>query len=176
MLWFTLAAAASSAMPLPPIVADFESFCGTQERSTQAVLAQADQAGWKSSATGAPKDFDPATQRLKNSDQGLLKLAVTTTQSAGEQRQTCGLTSTSAVPGIVAAAQAALGFKPALDMGTSATFYAVWNGGVWQSGAALKPSEFATAKAAGNFYSIVASTTDTGATIYALHVMSAKAP
>jgi hypothetical protein len=163
-------------MPVPPIVADFERFCGAQGQSAQAILAQADQAGWKTSAPGAPKDFDPATQRLKDSDQGLIKLAVTSTQSAGEQRQVCGLNSTSAVPGIVAAAQAALGFRPALDMETTATFYAVRNGDAWQSGAGLTPPEFATAKAAGNFYSIVASTTETGATIYALHVMPAKAP
>jgi len=176
MLWLTVAAAASTAMPLPPIVADFESFCEAQGQSTQAILAQADQAGWKSTATGAPKDIDPATQRLKNSDQGLLKLTVSTTQSAGERRQGCGLTSTSAVPSIVAAAQAALGFKPVLDMGTAATFFAVRNGSAWQSGAGLKPSEFAAAKAAGNFFSIVASTTDTGATIFALHVMPTEVP
>jgi hypothetical protein len=80
------------------------------------------------------------------------------------------------VPGIVAAAQAALGFKPALDLGTSATFYAVRTGDAWQSGAGLNSSEFATAKAAGRFYSIVASTTESGAAIYALHVMPANAP
>jgi hypothetical protein len=176
MLWLTLAAVASSATPAPLIVTDFETFCGPQGQSTQAILAQADQAGWKTSAAGAPKDFDPATQRLKNSDQGVLKLAVATTQSAGEQRQACSLTSTSAVPGIVAAAQAVLGFKPSLDMRKSATFYAVRSGDAWQSGAGLSSSELATAKAAGRFYSIVASTTDSGAAIYALHVMPADEP
>ncbi|MCI4590165.1 hypothetical protein MOK15_08660 [Sphingobium sp. BYY-5] len=163
-------------MPVPPIVVDFEKFCEAQDQSTQAILVQADQAGWKTSAVGAPKDFDPATQRLKDSDQGLLRLAITSTRSAGEQRQTCGLTSTSGVPGIVAAMQTALGFKPALNMGTAATFYAVRTGNAWQSGAGLNPSEFATAKAKGQFYSIVASTMETGAAIYALHVMPAKAP
>ena len=158
------------------MVAEFEKLCGPQGQSTQAILAQADQAGWKTSADGAPKDFDPVTQRLKDSDQGLLKLSVATTQSAGEQRQACGLTSTSAIPGIAAAMQAALGFKPALDMGTTATFFAVSTGKAWKSGAGFTSPEFAAAKAAGRYYSIVAGSTESYATIFALHVLPANTP
>jgi hypothetical protein len=176
MLWHTLAAVASSATPVPSIVADFEKFCGPQGKSTQAILAQADRAGWKTNAAGAPRNFDPATERFKDSDQGLLKLAVATTQSAGEQRQVCGVSSASAVPGIAAATQTALGFKPALDMGTSATFFAVSTGNSWQSGAELTSSEFAAAKAAGRYYSIVASTTESSSMIYALHVLPSNSP
>jgi hypothetical protein len=176
MLWLALATVASSALPVPSIVADFMRFCGPQGQSTPAVLAQADRAGWETSALGALRDFDPATQRLKKIDQGWLKLAVATLRSAGEQRQACGLTSTSAVPGIVAAAQAALGIKPSLDTRMSATFYAVRKGNIWQAGAGLSLSKIAIAKAAGRFYSIVASTTGSGATIYALHVMPATTP
>jgi hypothetical protein len=176
MLWLSPAAVASSATPVPLIVADFEKYCGPQRQSPQAILAQADQDGWKTSAAGAPKDFDPATQRLKASDQGLLKLAVATMRSGGEQRQACGLTSTSAVPGIVVATQEVLGFKPAVDMGTTATFFAVSIGNAWQSGVGLSSSEFAAAKATGRYYSIVASTTETYATIYALHVLPADTP
>lgn len=72
--------------------------------------------------------------------------------------------------------QAALGFKPALDIGTTATFFAVSTGNSWRSGAGFSSAEFAAAKAAGRYYSIVASTTESYATIYALHVLPANTP
>lgn len=47
-----------------------------------------------------------------------------------------------------------LGFQPSFAMGRSATYFAVRNGETWQPGMVSK-SEFAKAKAEGQFYSIM---------------------
>ncbi|WP_420137685.1 hypothetical protein [Sphingomonas sp.] len=174
MLWLTLVATISGAAPLPPIVADFQSVCGAQNQSRDGILAEAKREGW-TARPSAPAD-DGQTQRLIHAGADRLGLAVTTTHSAGEVRQACGLTSATAVPGIAAAAQSALGFKPAVDLGSAATFFAVRTGNRWRSATELTSAERAAAKTAGRLYTIVASSTGTSASIYTLHVTASTRP
>lgn len=176
MLWFTLAATIAGATPLPPIVADFQSICGNNDQAPQAILAEAKREGWTARAPGSAGAADPHTQRLMHATPDGLELILTTNHSAGETRQTCGLKSTSAAPGIVQAAQEALGFKPALDMGSAATFFAIRTGAVWRSAYRLPPAEIGAAKAAGRFYTIMAHSDVDGASLYAVHVTATTAP
>lgn len=175
MLWIVLGAATIAATPTQPLASAFERFCSPQDIPTQAILARADRDGWQSKGPGQPKPFDRATERFKPSDRGILELTVSDTQSAGEQRETCGVSVAAAAPGIVAATQRLLGFAPALNLGTAATFYALRRGDRWQSGAALNHADFLAAKSEGRFYTIVAATTGASSSIYALRVMPSAA-
>ena len=176
MLWLTLAAEMSASIPGSSIVSEFQKFCVPPGASVQTVLAHADQDGWRKGGAGTPADFDPATQRLKDTDHGLLKLAVTTTLSRDSQELACGLSNSLSVPNLVPTMQAYLGFAPFLNMGTATTFYAVRSGTAWQSGAALSRPDFLKAQTEGRFYSIVVGSTETSSTIVELRVIPSKAP
>jgi hypothetical protein len=177
MLLLTLAAAVSATIPDSSIVAEFQKYCEPPIATVQTVLAQADRDGWRKGGAGAPTDFDPATQRLKDTDKGLLKLGFTTVHNRdNSQWQVCGLSISSAIPNIVPATEALLGFAPFLNMGSTANFFAVRSGATWRSGTALSHAEFLVTQAQGRFYSIVASSTETYATIYALREIPSKAP
>lgn len=155
----------------PTIVTEFVKLCASASDSARVVLARADADGWRTEDPGAPKDFNPATGRLKRAASGLLQLRVEDTHSAGETREACGVSTASETPDIVAGAQTLLGIPPALNLGSAATFFAVRTGRGWISGAGLSQPEFLALKAQGRFFSIVASTADTDSRIFALHVM-----
>lgn len=165
-------AAMALASASPPIVADFAKLCEAPASSAQAILAQADRDGWRKSETGGSGRGASAAERFKDSDQGELKLVAEDTESAGERREVCGISTAAKVPDLVAATTAQLGFAPALNLGTAATFFAVRSGESLQSGAGLSQPAFLAAKAQGRFYSIMASTDDMGVRLFALHVMA----
>jgi hypothetical protein len=175
MLWLTLAATMSGATPLPPIVADFQSICGYRDQAPQAILAEAKRQGWTSRAPAAG-DADTHTQRLVHAKRDGLELSFVTSHSAGDTQQSCGLKLSSPLPGILAAAQDALGFKPRIVMESTASFLAIRTGNVWRSADGMLPAGFEAAKAEGRFYLIIAHTTAKDASIFAMHPTATTAP
>jgi hypothetical protein len=112
------------------------------------VLAKAEQQGWRSSGTDAPKMFDPVSQRMAPVGRGPLILQVTSDVSDDERRDACEIAINTPTTGLAAAVQKWLGFQPTFAMGRSATYFAVRDDDAWQPGA-LSKSQFAQAKAAG---------------------------
>lgn len=175
MLWFTLAATIAGATPLPPIVADFKSICGNPDQAPQAILAEAKREGWTARAPAAG-DANTDTQRLVHAKRDGLQLILAASHSAGDTQQSCGLMSSSPMPGIVTAAQNALGFKPRHVIGSTANFLAIRTGNVWRSADGMLPAEFEAAKAGGRFYLIIAHSTAKEASIFAMHPKATTAP
>lgn len=150
------AAVQAAETPAQQAVAAFRGLCGTGELAPGAVLARADALGWRRGGADAPKDFDPAADRLSPKGTLPLELYVTSETSAGERRDVCGLGVTSPIPGLDAAVEAWLGFKPSFAMPPAATFLAVRTGEAWASGATVDRAAFAKLKAEGRYYSIMA--------------------
>ncbi|WP_152616605.1 hypothetical protein [Sphingomonas sp. ERG5] len=139
--------------------------------ASQAVLSRADQAGWQSSGPGKPKDFDPSADRFKPVGTAILKLSARETGGHGELFVTCGISAATAQPDLVSDVQAMLGFAPALSFGTSANFFALRENDRWLDGSKLTGKDFAAAKAAGKFYSLLTLSHDGGAAVLSFQVL-----
>jgi hypothetical protein len=133
----------------------FQQLCATGPLSPGAIFAKADAAGWRRSGPEAAANFDPATQRLSPVGEPLLLLTASTETSLGERRDACSIAVAVRTTGLAEAVQNWLGFAPSFSMASSATYFALRSGEVWNSGAALSRDEFLKAKADGRFYSVV---------------------
>ena len=165
-----LAAAAVVPGTAGAMTAAYDTLCVQGDDSPQVVLALAERNGWRSGGPGAPKEFDPAFDRFIQAGDATLMLDVRAMTSHGERRETCGISTASPQPALVADVQALLGFAPSFHLASSATFFAVRQNGMWKDGAKLTRAEFAAAKAAGKFYSVVVGGTATHATVFSLRV------
>lgn len=110
-----------------------------------------------------------------NSIRGRLTLKTSEQQSAGETREVCSISADSALKNTVPAAETLLDFKPAVDLDTSATFFAVRDRTGWQAGSGLNRTAFEQAKREGRFYSVIASVGDSKSMMTALHVLGVAA-
>lgn len=165
---FLMAMAAAVSGTGGAMAAAYDILCTGQDGSPGAVLALADRAGWRSAGPGMPDGFDPAFDRFILAGDATLKLDVRETIVRDERLASCGISTPAPQPGLVADVQAMLGFAPALNLATSATFFALREGGRWKNASALSPAELAAAKAAGKFYSIIAAGTEKSATLVSL--------
>jgi hypothetical protein len=172
---FLMAMAAAAAVPGTggAMAAAYDTLCTGQDSSPTAVLALADRAGWRSAGPGMPDRFDPAFDRFTIAGDATLELDVRETIVRDERLASCGISTPIAVPGLVADVQAMLGFAPALNLATSATFFALREDGQWRDAKAVSRAEFAAAKAAGKFYSIVAAGTEKTAALVSLRIRPA---
>ncbi|MFA6113106.1 MAG: hypothetical protein WC729_03920 [Sphingomonas sp.] len=167
-----MAMAAAVAVPdsARAMTAAYESLCMAGDQSPQAVLALADRSGWRRSGADAPKNFDPAFDRLIRAGDATLMLDVRDSVSLGERRTICGISTASPQPALIADVQAMLGVAPTYHVAASATFFAVRENGTWKDGSKLTRAEFTVAKAAGTFYSVVVGGTDHDTTLFSLRV------
>lgn len=133
--------------------------------ASQAVLSRADHEGWQSSGPGKPKDFDAAADRFKTVGAATLKLSARETSGAGERFVTCGISAATAQPDLASDVQTLLGFAPAFNFGTSANFFALRENNRWLDGSKLTGKDFAAAKAAGKFYSLLTLSHDGGSSV-----------
>jgi len=171
-MFFLMAMAAVPATPdtARAMTTAYESLCATGDTSPQSVLARADSAGWRRGGADTPKDFDPAFDRYIRSGDETLLLDVRDSVSLGERRTMCGISTASPQPALIADVQAMLGIAPTYHVATSATFFALRENGAWKQGATLTRAEFAAAKAAGKFYSLVVGGTEHSTTIFSMRV------
>lgn len=137
------------------IVAAFRAVCAAGETSQQAELDRADALGWRSFGQDAPKGFDRRTQRLSPSGGPSLILTTATDASAGEIRDSCGISSLTPVEGLVGATQRWLGFGPNFAMALSATFFGLRDGDQWRPSPKLDPDALAAVKHGGRLYSFM---------------------
>ena len=172
-----MAMAAAAAVPDSPqaMTTAYQSLCVTGDASPQSVLARADRSGWRRGGADAPKDFDPAFDRFIQAGDGTLMLDVRESVSLGERRTVCGISTGSPQPALIADVQAMLGVAPSYRAATSATFFAVRENGTWKDGSKLSRAEFAVAKAAGTFYSVVVGGTEHNATVFSMRVRPDRA-
>ena len=175
MFLMAMAMAAAAAVPGTggAMAAAYDALCTGRDDSPVAVLALADRAGWRSAGPGMPEAFDPAFDRFTIAGDATLKLDVRETIVRDERLASCGISTQVPEPGLVADVQAMLGFAPALNLATSATFFALREDGRWRDAKAVSRAEFAAAKAAGKFYSIVAAGTEKTATLVSLRIRPA---
>jgi hypothetical protein len=174
---FLMAMVAAAGIPVPAtdqaMTAAYVDLCTRDGGVPQGVLALADREGWRSGGPGAPKGFDPAHDRFILAGDATLELDVRENMVRDERFDTCGITTAGPQAALAADVQAMLGFAPALHIGTSATFYATRENGVWKDASKLTRAEFAAAKAAGKFYSVVAGSTGTSSTVFSLRIRPA---
>ena len=95
-------AVAADVPPPPGVLQSFQRLCA-DAASGPSAFARADADGWLASGPGAPKDFDPSTDRFRSTRQGVLRLRINTNQSAGEHRDACGVSVFAPTPGLVKA-------------------------------------------------------------------------
>jgi hypothetical protein len=139
--------------------------------ASQAVLSRADRDGWQSSGPDKPKDFDTAADRFKTVGTATLKLSARETSGPGERFVTCGISVATAQPDLAADVQTMLGFAPALHFGTSANFFALRENDRWLDGSQLTGKDFAAAKAAGKFYSLLTLSHEGGSSVLSLQAL-----
>ncbi|MGH6617382.1 hypothetical protein [Sphingomonas sp.] len=139
--------------------------------ASQAVLARADQDGWQRSGPGKPKDFDVTADRFKVVGTATLTLNARDTNVPGVRFVTCGISVATAQPDLASDLQAMLGFGPALHFGTSANFFALRENGRWRDGSTLSGKDFAAAKAAGKFYSLLTLSHEGGAVVLSFEAL-----
>lgn len=173
MFLMTMAAAAAVPETGLAMTAAYDALCMKGDGSPQAVLAQADRNGWHRGGSGAPTDFDPAFDRFLQAGDATLILDVRETASHGERRAICGISTALPQPALIADVQAMLGFAPSFHVAASATFFALRENGKWKDGSKLTRAEFAAAKAAGKFYSVVVGGTAHRTTVFSLRVQPA---
>ena len=149
---FLMAMAAAAAVPGTggAMAAAYDTLCTGRDDSPGAVLALADRAGWRSAGPGMPEAFDPAFDRFTIAGDATLKLDVRETIVRDERLASCGISTQVPEPGLVADVQAMLGFAPALNLATSATFFALREDGRWRDAKAVSRAEFAAAKPPAN--------------------------
>lgn len=150
-----------------PVVVEFGRLCLSGQPSVTAIRDRARQYGWY--RAGSSADLS------KNSIRGRLTLKTSDQQSAAETREVCSISADSALKNTVPAAETLLGFKPAVDLDTSATFFAVRDRTGWQAGSGLNRTAFEQAKREGRFYSVIASVGDGRSMMTALHVLGVAA-
>lgn len=138
---------------------------------SQTVLSHADQDGWQSSGPDKPKDFDVTADRFKIFGTAILRLNARDTNEPSARFVTCGISVTTAQPDLASDVQAMLGFAPALHFGTSANFFALRENGRWQDGSMLSGKDFAAAKAAGKFYSLLTLSHEGGACVLSFQAL-----
>ncbi len=139
--------------------------------ASQAVLSRADRDGWQNDGPGKPKDFDATADRFKVVGTATLKLSARETSARDERFVTCGISAATAQPDLVSDVQTMLGFAPALNFGTSANFFALRENDRWLDGSKLTGKEFAAAKAAGKFYSLLTLSHDGGASVLSFQAL-----
>jgi hypothetical protein len=162
---FLTSATAETLTDQPQAPRAFASLCASGDISAPSVLAHADKDGWRREGAHLPQDFNPAEDRVKDTSQGVLSLRGGSSPVPSGHLNGCAISGEFQTPGIVAAVQGVLGFSPAFNLGTSATFFATWSDNSWHSAATLSRADFLAAKAEGHFFSIVASTTTTESSI-----------
>jgi hypothetical protein len=152
------------------MVTAYDEFC-VPGRAAQTVLSNADQDGWQSSGPGKPKDFDVTADRFKVVGTAILRLNARDTNEPSARFVTCGISVTTAQPDLASDVQAMLGFAPALHFGTSANFFALRENDQWLDGSKLTGKEFAAAKAAGKFYSLMTLSHEGGASVLSFQAL-----
>lgn len=167
MLSILFATVLASQASTNPVVVEFGRLCASGQPSVEATRNRPGRSGWHRAGSSA--------DLFKNSAQGRLTLKTSDEASASETREVCSISADSALKDTVQAAETLLGFKPAIDLGTSATFFAVRDRTGWQSGSTLSRTAFEQAKRDGRFYSMIASVGDYSSTMVALHVLAVSA-
>jgi hypothetical protein len=148
----------------------FVRFCLPSDPDTTAaaILHQADAAGWRHT-DGKVADTD---ERTASGSDGSMNLRVDDISSAGETRESCGLTLHRPDPALIGALQTNLGFAPAFHVAGSATFFALRTPHGWRDGKGIDAEAFTTAKKAGNFFSLMVMNAEAGEpTLAAIHVL-----
>lgn len=135
-------------------VAAFRKLCAMGDFSAQAIMARADAAGWRKGGSDAPKDFDPAYQRLSPEGEVPMLVRASTEVNGGERHDICAVSIAVWTPGLLGATADWLSLTPNIALGASGTFFLLRNEETWTSGATLAGPAFQKAKAAGSFYSI----------------------
>lgn len=127
-----------------------------------AILSLADAAGWRKSGG----------DRQADSVDGTLTLHVDDSVSAGETRESCGVSLDRPAPSLVSQVNQALGVAPSFAAAGSATFLAVRTATGWRAAGTLTPAESIAAKQAGVLFSVMV--LDAGGqhpSVVALHVL-----
>ena len=137
------------------IVTAFGAVCIAGETGQTEELARADALGWRTTGVGAPKNFDPATQRLSPSMGAALVLTTMSQSSGREVRDSCGVSSLTPVEGVGDAVRNLFGFAPIFVMARSATFSVIRMGTTWQSAAMMDKAMVDAAKHDGRLYSVL---------------------
>lgn len=162
----TAAAALAGADALAVTYADL---CLRGNPDTAEVLARADRAGWRRGAAQQADGLDEVGERLLDTPAGRLRLGASTKAFKDEKMLGCAIDLAGPDATVVAGMAQVLGIDQANGNADVANFFAIRDGQGWRQGAKADHAEFARAKAAGVFYSFVASHTPTSAMVLGLH-------
>lgn len=119
-------------------------------------LARADRAGWRNGGPGQPDGFDAKEQRFLDTPGGRLRLIVTRKAFSDEEMRSCGVDLSGADESAIPEMGKLLQIDPAVTNPYAANFFAIREGSHWRQAAKADHAEIARAKAAGTFYSFMA--------------------
>ena len=157
------------------ILSAFARLCASGLPSANAVLARADEDGWRPAPHEIINNLKPDSDRAMKVERRDLRLRASDQVSATGTDHVCSVSYPSHSPNLAQEIQQFLGFKPVLSLGSAATFLAVLDHGRWRSASQLGQAEFEKAQAQGRYYSIITSNTDSVSMIVALRKISVGA-
>lgn len=170
MLTMAMVMAAAVSGAEPAMISAYSGLCTNPGDSQPQILARADREGWRRDGAGTPADFDATADRFKVVGDTVLKLVTSRREVADETIESCGISVLAPQPALWGDVAEMLGFAPAFEMSGSATFYALREDGAWRNGSGLSKADFAAAKAAGRFYSVMAVSSDSNASLFSLRI------